>query len=442
MNINAFSFALLGLSITACSTASTEPSLTTIAPVYEPEKAFVQTDYTKQEVLQAITSGADYLGSTVLDDLGRSKGDYDWVSGKWKQYEPAWHTGQAIFGLTEAYRITGNQNYLQHATRAADWWASLAYTDHPVLKGFLRAEHGDRVGDYINFTTISDGSNGVFELARVTGNTVYADAATNAGVWAIDNLYLPDDGLIYNIVDPETGEIWKDKSPHGQHNEDGKITLHEVARPNNEGYLFRDMYEYTKDPKFLKVHLALCDSLVEKQYDNGIWQDYEPNNPNKNRLHPRFNIWYAESLLRCHDYEKNRGYLDAALKTMRFMAKLQEINSGGELYYFQFNDVSNLVDSITGSAVSFAALQWMELKALTGTKEFDDNISAAVKFVMNNRFPEDHADENLQGAFLETRRKHRKGRFQIAVRGIATSFGLRFLSQYYRSFPDQAGGQQ
>ena len=125
------------------------------------------------------------------------------------------------------------------------------------------------------------------------------------------------------------------------------------------------------------------------------------------------------------------------IKTMQFMAKLQEINRLGELYYFQFTDVSNSEDSVTGSAVSFAALQWMEIKARTGTTEFDDNISDAVAFVMENRFPEDHADENLQGGFLETRRKRRDGRFQIAVRGIATSFGLRFLSQYYRTFPDQ-----
>nr|WP_136252036.1 hypothetical protein [Ningiella ruwaisensis] len=438
----------LSVSTTACSQQSSEQmnrlaptSVKPVSPAYDPKLAHVETKYSQDEIRQALLSGGAYIGNVVLDDLGRSQGDYDWVTGKWRQYEPAWHTGQAIFGLTEAYRVTGEQSLIDNAKRAADWWISLTYTDHPVLKGFLRAEHGDRVGDYINFTTISDGSNGVFELARELNRLDYAQVATDAGNWAIDNLYIKEEGLIYNIVDPETGEIWKDKSPHGQHNEDGKITLHEVARPNNEGYLFRDMYEFTGDERHLEVHLALCDSLVEKQDEFGLWLDYEPNNPALNRLHPRFNIWYAESLLRCEDYVQGKGYMEAAMRTMQFMAKLQEINRLGELYYFQFTDVSNLEDSITGSAVSFAALQWMELKARTGTSEFDDNIKAAVQFVMENRFPEDHADENLRGGFLETRRKRRDGRFQIAVRGIATSFGLRFLSQYYRSFPEQANLQ-
>ena len=89
----------------------------------------------------------------------------------------------------------------------------------------------------------------------------------------------------------------KDKSPFSSRNGGPQITLFDVARPNNEGYLFKDMFLHTKEDRYKKVFLNLCDGLVRRQHENGFWMDFDPNDLKTGKIHPRFNIWNAESLL-------------------------------------------------------------------------------------------------------------------------------------------------
>ena len=49
---------------------------------------------------------------------------------------------------------------------------------------------------------------------------------------------------------------------------------------------------------------------------------------------------------------------------------------------------------------------------------------------MVNRFACNHPDENLRGAILNTRLRHRHGKLWLVNRDIGTSFGLRFLAKY------------
>ena len=169
-----------------------------------------------------------------MDVNGKAKGDYEMISGTWSEYEPAWHTGQLIQGLLEAYQVTQNQDALNYAIKGGDWWTSLQFPLGHPLEGYMNAIHGASVGNLINTTTITDGTPGLFDLSVMTENDKYAEVASSAGKWILDNLYLPEHRLSYNIVNPETGEIWKDKSPHAQH-QGHEITIKQVARPNAEG---------------------------------------------------------------------------------------------------------------------------------------------------------------------------------------------------------------
>ena len=75
----------------------------------------------EDRILTALTETADYLSTAIIDENGISKCDYNLTEGKWYPYEPAWHTGQAIYALTEAYRLTGKSSYLETAKKAGDW---------------------------------------------------------------------------------------------------------------------------------------------------------------------------------------------------------------------------------------------------------------------------------------------------------------------------------
>ncbi|MBP2831451.1 hypothetical protein J8281_04550 [Aquimarina sp. U1-2] len=384
----------------------------------------------KEKIVSSLNQAVQHTSKAMLDDKGMAKGNYHIITGEWKEYEPAWHTGQAIYGLLNAYKVTDNKKALEEAVRAGDWWISLQFPKGHKLAGYLNAKHGNKLGDLINTTTIADGTPGLFNLSDVTGNKKYADAATNAGAWILDNLYIPDERLSYNIVASDTGEIWKDKSPHEQH-QGLTFSIKHVARPNAEGYLWKDVYLHTGEERFKNAFLEICNKLVDDQSDNGWWIEYEPNDPKTGKIHGRFNTWNAEALLEAYTLTNEQKFLNAAIKTAQALAKIQDRT--GVIWYSSYLDGNHDRRSPCGSAASFAGILWLQLYEL-GITDFEENIKRALDFTLKNQFSKDHEDPNLAGAYYEIRQKAKKdGQFELYYRDIATSFGMRFLSDVYQN---------
>jgi hypothetical protein len=381
-----------------------------------------------EQILSAIREGGRYAAKVLLDERGKSRCDYSLLEGTWQDYEPAWHTGQLILGLLRAFEITGDSQLLAAAKRAGEWWISLAITNHPKLNGMVSAIHGDGI-DYIIFATISDGSAGLFRLSRTTGDDRFARIPTQAGEWMFEHMYEPNSRMFYDAVDPRSGEVMKTWNPFWP--EKDKQGLNDVARPNNEGSLYKDMYEYTRNEKYKKLFLELCESLLEKQGPEGLWMQFTPNDQVKGTLHPRFHLWYAESLLEGYALSHDNRFLQAALKTGRFYTKIQQPN--GAFYYSNNLDGSADTYSISGSTSAFAGLFWLRLKSYAHTSEFDAPIQKSLQWILKNRYGTDHPDKNLAGGFIEIRTKARKAGLRILQRDIATAFALRFLADYYQS---------
>lgn len=381
----------------------------------------------QNDLLEALNDGANYICDTMLDAEGKSRCEYNLTLGKWFDYEVPWHTGQAIYGLVEAWRVAGNEKYLKHAKRAGDWWVSLEIKDHPKLKGMVRATHGDTLGEYIVFATTTDGTPGLFQLYEATGDQRYADVPTGAGKWLLENMYVPEHGVCYDAVNPETGEVMKEWSPFWAEKKEQE--LFDTSRPNNEGSLFLDIFKYTGEERYREVFLALCDSLVEKQGEGGQWMDFMPNDKVTGAVHPRFNLWYAESLLDGYDFTGEERYLEAARKTLKTHAGFQQAD--GTIYYRNHLDGRINRNSICGSSISFASILWLRLLKAGAGDEFKDNIEMSAEWVVKNRYAPDHPDPNLAGAFLETRQRSKEGKIWLTMRDVATSFGLRFLAAYY-----------
>jgi len=380
----------------------------------------------KEEVLQAIRECARYASEVLLDENGKSRCDYAMMEGKWRDYEPPWHTGQIINGLVEAYKVTKEEKYLAAARKAGDWWVGLEIKDHPKLKGMVRAIHGDGL-EYIVCATVTDGTPGLFNLYRVTKEKKYADVPTSAGEWMLRNFYLPKEGMLYDMADPKTGEVLKENSPFWP--EKKKQTLNDVARVNNEGFLYKDMYEYTGNPRYKEVFLNLCESLVAKQGPEGLWMQFSPNNAEKGSFHPRFNLWNAESLIEGFVLTGNKSYLDAARKTLTFYLKYQK--KDGTIFYENYLDGRSNENSVTGSTIAMAGLLWLRLQQLGVGEEFKENIERSARWILGNRFAADHPDKNLAGATMNIRTRTKGGKLYLTQRDLGTSFSLRFLAAYY-----------
>jgi hypothetical protein len=365
----------------------------------------------------------------ALDEKGMARGDYDMVSGRWEPYEPAWHSGQLALGLVDAWRITGDPQAIAAARRAGDWWLAQTITGDPRLAGMIDAWHGGRLGRLINFTTVTNGTKGLYQLSKATGDRRYGDAATGAIRWLVRTMRVPGEPLFYNIVERETAAIWKDRSPH--HPDARPASLRQVARPNIEGSPFADACDWSRDKAMCALQVEIADGLVGSQRENGLWMDFEPNDPETGKIHPRFNIWNAEALIRTYDQTKDAKYLAAATRAMVAMARLQRPD--GTIYYDNFTDGRFREGSFTGSATAFAGHQWLKLKQRGAGTRFDANIERSLRWVLANRFADNHPDPNLAGAFVDTRVRMVGGKASMVNRAdLAAAFALRFLTAVAR----------
>ena len=380
----------------------------------------------EQQVLTALNETATYIADVLINEEGYSRCDYNLTEGVWYDYEPPWHTGQAIYALTEAYRLTGDKKYIEKAVEAGNWWVGLEITDHPKLKGMINSVHGDHAGQVIVFATMSDGSAGLYKLYEQTGDKRYGDVTTTAGDWMLRNMCWLEEGVCYDNVDPASGEVMKENSPFWPDKENQG--LYDVSRPNNEGSLFLDMYEYTNNEEYKDAFITLCNSLVEMQGPEGLWMDFMPNDKASGSVHPRFNLWYAESLIYGYELTGDMKYLEAAQKTAEAFAGFQD--SRGTIYYQNFLDGTRDRSSICGSAVAFSGILWLRLRE-HGVQGLDENIELSLEWILKNRFATDHSDPNLAGAVINTRLRHRKGKLWYTNRDIGSSFGVRFLASYY-----------
>ncbi len=388
-----------------------------------------QAQVKKEEVLKAINETAHYLTDVVLDKEGKSRCDYNMAEGKWYGYEVPWHTGQAVLALLQAYKVTNNAGYLAAARKGGDWWTTMEIKDRPGLNGMVDALHGDVLGeDFIVFATVSDGTPGIYELSKVTKDPRYAKVATTAAAWMLQHMYYPEKGVCYDNIDVKTGEVLKEYSPFWKEKAQKDQQLFDVSRPNTEGYLFKDAYEFSGDKKFKDAFILLCNSLLEKQGPEGVWMRFMPNDTSILSFHPRFSLWYAESLIEAWQLTKDRRYLEAAAHTARVFAKAQQ--KDGTIFYENYtNGRAPDKGSITGSAVSLAGIVWMELSK-EGYTEFDPAIEKSARWIIENRYARDHPDPNLRGAVLETRIRVKKNKVWLTNRDIGTTFALRFLADY------------
>lgn len=407
------------------SCASRPPAALALPQSLQPEEELTKA----QKVLE---TAAGYSRDVLTQPDGKVRADYDLVTGVWMDYEPHWHTGQLILGLIEAWRITEDESLLASARLSGEWWVSTEFAPPHPLAGLVNAVHGDHVGDLINFTTIADGTPGLFELSRVTGDPVFADAATRSGRWLFDQMQVPDqeedaDGLFYNFVDPATGKVVTDYSPTHPGVTEPEVT--QVARPNIEGFLFADMCRHTGEKVWCERFIRQARAALDRQDSDGLWMDFEPNDPVTRKVHPRFNVWNAEALLAAYEITGERAFLEGAARTGRYMARQQR--SDGTIYYDLNADTPPSRQSITGSASAFSGILWLRLRDY-GVDGFDEAISRSLSFALNNQFPENHPDPNLRGAILETRVRVVDGKTRIAIRDVSTTFTLRFLALWIR----------
>jgi hypothetical protein len=393
------------------------------------------------EIITALEEIAAFSENVLMTDTGEGLADYNMLTSEWLMYETHWHTGQLIWGLLEAGKVLDRPDLIGKAELGGKWWISTEYPDGHPFAGLVSAAHGDKLGELINWTTIADGTPGLFALSRATGNPVYADTAVRSGEWLWENTRVPEDieggeWLFYNIFDPDEGIVYTDWDVHTQglprdaeEAAEDPAPITRVARPNIEGFLFEDMCRHTGEEIWCERFLAQADALLDRQGEEGLWLDFEPNRKDGSQVHPRFNVWNAEALLQAYEISGDEKYLEGAAKTARWAQSV--MRRDGTLYYRTAVEGYRDRGEVTGSAVAFNGILMLRLKHY-GYDEFNDTIDTFADWLMANRFSVDHPDPNLAGAVINTRQKIRGGELRIINRDVGSTFAMRFLALYLR----------
>jgi hypothetical protein len=381
---------------------------------------------------------------------GQAKCDYHVLHSEYFDYEQIWHTGQLVGALLAYGKFRKSDAHISAAKFAGEWWASQSIQSGPTAGIVASVDtreggHGcitDACGTTEDLTDVSDGSSPLFQLSGYTNNMYYADTAAKSAMWQLENMPVQGiPGLYFNVVNMTSGKPVRNRS--------SSETLDDVSRSNIEGSLFRDAclhFNSTGDTKsskkLCKAFLEQADYSIKRQHPvTGLWMMWTPNDQSTQRFHPRFNVWYALSLLDAADLvktdlEKKTKYIHGAVLTARTMVKAQQ--KSGTIYYWNIINEKNgssvpIRNAACGSSVALSMTLWTRLYFDFGfTEEFAVPIVRATSWLLANQYNKDHSDINLAGAYFELGfRKLAKWdsyhELDVVQRDLATNIGIQAL---------------
>lgn len=354
----------------------------------------LQKKFLRQQLDQTIISMGDYIVEILQDENGAARGDYEANLQTWKPYETAWHTGQLILALHDVFKKTGDPKYYNAARKSAEWWKTLEIKYHPELKGFINADHGDFLASTALVATVTNGTPGIIQFARLTGDKELVRISKSAGDWMLKKLWLPDEGMLIDGVDLKTGApLTADTVGPGQ----------SVKRPNIEGSLYLDLFFETGEKKYLDVFRKQCETTRETQDERGLWMAFSPNEIEGGYVHQRFNLWYAEALLKCHETLGDEKYKTAALKTARTYVQFQ--TKEGRFEFPLSSGETHNKDIDSGSAIAFGGMIWLRLNQLTNSEEFTPNIQRSLNWILTHQYPTDFPDGGRNSRYKTAQEK-------------------------------------
>lgn len=370
-------------------------------------------EVTRERLIESLKAASQQASQGLLSVEGQAKGDFYFRDQKWVSYEAAWHTGQLILALSEVMKLVPDERLIQAAMKANHWWKGLEITQGP-LQGFVYADHGDELSGIALFATVSDGTPGIFKFADAEAQRV----ALQAAEFLLSHNRGTQPGFYFDAIDLKTGQIFR--------NAPVPPALVTLERINIEGSLFLDAYYFSKEEKFRTAFLEQCEATVAHQDADGLWMSMSPNDKQSGYVHPRFNMWNAEALLRCFDEFKDRKFLTAAKKTADFYAERQR--KDGLLALAPQLGEEMEKDLYSSSGLALTGIVWIGIEERTQTPTYRANLEKAAAWILMHQYPNDYAIEDLKGAYKDL--KFRKGKKEILNRDLGTIFGLRFLSAY------------
>lgn len=337
----------------------------------------------RDAVHAAVAAGADAAVASLRPATEGgglvAKCDYHLTQGIWYDYERLWHTAVTINALVAARDVLGSNrsDLVAVAVRAGQWWTEQQIHHPTSLAGLMNSTDvlPTAVGcitDACNGTQdlgdVSDSAYGIYALSAATSDRAYSDAASDSALWQLHHMAVgpAHPGLYWNLLNKTStppGPITTVPQPfrtqiegslflQGAYTNNSHHNL--ISRHISHRLLVIAAYKHTKDEQLKEGFLQQAEATVRNQDQHGLWMlwyefrisfkmmnfaliamNFVSRTPNDNvtgTIHPRFNLWYAHSLLDAFEFTGNVSYLEAATKTAVFYSTSVQ-RRDGTIYY-------------------------------------------------------------------------------------------------------------
>ena len=367
------------------------------------------------QIQQKQPNGSECNPSYAYQDWqGAMRNDYI-PGGKWRLFGTIWHTGQAVKSLALAYRYFNRPDLLESARKGAAFILNQQQTDKGDEDyGMILGYENDL--DKINTSCVLECCDGLFTLAEVTGEMLYADQAMNAINWVVRRMYAGN-GCFADGYSPEERTLhnpWPNKF-----NDNGRPLL-------DDGVLLR-AWKYSGDENLRRIFYEVADHLLEREGPEGNWIGYVPCNWKEGYIHPRHAYWWGRPMWMAYKENQKSKYRKCFDRACTWYTKAMR-HDGGIIRntYADFNTLS-FGHACSGS--SCAAIMFRDAFTELGDPKYIPFIIRGLSFAMSMQVTQPR-DRWMDGVIIEQcLPPNGKDAVPWGVRDIATTFFVSAATQ-------------
>ena len=318
------------------------------------------------------------------DYRGAIKGEYWAATGKWSDFCPVWHTGQAVCALVQASDVLAQGKLLDAAQYSAYFILRQQITNpNDEHYGMILAYED---GPYwVGTSSILECLIGLLDLHTATEEQRYLKACDDALEWIVRRMYLRGEGLFHN-------EYLSDR------NEIAEKGVGMNPRPLADDAMFLRVGRLCAKQQYVDVFYETLARLPKDEDPPGNWMMYVPCSVEWNTIHPRHAYWWGNPFIDAYLETKEQRYLDAAIRSGQWYISAQRTDGG--LFRSTSREFRTDCFGHATSGIACAAKLWARLWQVTGDDRWIEPTRRALEFCLMMQVTSAR-DKNLQGIIIE-----------------------------------------
>ena len=150
--------------------------------------------------------------------------------------------------------------------------------------------------------------------------------ALNALKWIKKKMFIPEEGLFWDLYDPEKKEIMKFSK--NKKKSLGVDAGKKLVRPLADDSVFLKALFRTHNKDFSRVYKRVLDRLSDDERPPGNWVCWGPANEKTGSIHPRHAYWWGRPFIYSYKEYRDKDFLNTGIKSAKWYMKAMRKDGG------------------------------------------------------------------------------------------------------------------